>query len=728
MSDTVLEYIGLNINRISKYVKAEKPKYTTAKAFDNAVAYRVYKKIPIKSIEILISKTDRTTDIKERYQRSIPIDQYIKENKEEFVDLANKTSIDAIKKLEDLQNSFEKQIPYFVKFDKNYIWQIFYSRAENKYFMLFPINEGETEVLFYMLKEKIANNDKYIYVPICKEECEGKLISTTRIKDLENYLWMFTSIWPQIYEVTDEKNKTKLYIIGKIIVQNDFKTKYRIELKDEKSAEEQYTLFKALFIIMTETKYIYKFYPEINDKGSLILTFNGKEIDIKNMKEFTSRETARQQNKKYELKRLSEKNLKQLEKIKEIIEEQNKVYSSQEKQIAIFMSCRKSFFKRVKFFFTNNKKFTLINKKNMEKIEKEVKETEQNESENIYTEIGDTLEITDMFTISDLVKTALQTKKESDTYKNILADIKAQKIKQKNMKHKIENAQIYLDEIEEHKKSWLGFWRFTNKDNENVLTSGQDIEEQSKRRNTFSLNENFDAFAEEVDNFQRKKLSIEECDALFVARYLLPGINSVITRSDTYILDEEYEQLEKEYKQQDHESSFFGNYADESTKVKTLNNKKFRENRKNLFAILKFNEYTSLDDFKERMRATGVLVNEAYQKLVAQYNMTVYYSKRNKGYIIGDIDPYKLLKDESVKKLYKMNTGDQTHIIYLSNIIFYENRNKTLPVGMDESTEFITKVGENRKISDSNIKLLIEKDLFNVEIRKIKLIEEGKRN
>lgn len=728
MSETVLEYIGLNINRISKNVKATKPKYTTAKAFDNAVSYRVYKKIPVKSIEILISKTDRTTDIKERYQKSIPIDQYIKENKEDFKELAERTSIDAIEKLENLQNSFEKQIPYFIKYEKNYIWQIFYSEAEDKYFMLFPINEGETEVLFYLIKEKLANNDKYIYVPICKEGCEGKLISTSKIKDLENYLWVFTSIWPQIYEVTDENNNTKLYITGKLIVQDDFKTSYRIELNNDKEAEEQYTLFKALFIIMSETKSMYKFYPEINDKGFLILTYNGKEMNIKSMKEFTSRETARQQNKKYELKRLSEKNLKQLEKIKKIIEEQNKIYSSQEKQIAVFMNCRKSFFKRVRFFFTNNKKFSLTNKKSIEQIEKEVQETEQNEVENIYTESAETLEITDMFTISDLVKTALQTKKESDTYKEILADIKAQKIKQKNMKHKIENAQIYLDEIEEHKKSWLGFWRFTNKDNENALNPGENVEEQSRRRNTFSLNDNFATFAESVDKYQRIKLSTEECDALFVAKHLLPGINSVITRSDTYILDEEYEQLKKEYKIQENENSFFGSYSDEPTKIRTLNNKKFRENKKNLYSILKFNEYTSLDDFKEKMRTMGGLVNEAYQKLVAQYNMNVYYSKRNKGYIIGNIDPYKLLEDKSVKKLYKMTTGEQTHIIYLSNIIFYENRNKTLPAGLDETTEFITKVGENRKISDSNINLMMEKDMFNVEIRKIKLIEEGKRN
>ena len=108
--------------------------------------------------------------------------------------------------------------------------------------------------------------------------------------------------------------------------------------------------------------------------------------------------------------------------------------------------------------------------------------------------------------------------------------------------------------------------------------------------------------------------------------------------------------------------------------------------------------------------------------------MTLYYSKRNKGYIVGDIDPYKILRDKDIKKIYKMKTSKDTHLIYFSNIMFFDNKNKTLPLGMDKSTEFITKVGENRKISDVDLNLLIPKDLFNVEIRKIKLVEEGKRN
>jgi len=127
------------------------------------------------------------------------------------------------------------------------------------------------------------------------------------------------------------------------------------------------------------------------------------------------------------------------------------------------------------------------------------------------------------------------------------------------------------------------------------------------------------------------------------------------------------------------------------------------------------------------MREIGKLVNESYQKIVSPYEMDVYYAKRNKGFILGDIDPYKLLKDPSVDKLYKMKVDGNTHLIFLSNCIFYENQNKTLPLGMDEETSIITKVGDNKKVGDTEINILFEEDLFNAKVRTIRIMKEEKR-
>ena len=105
----------------------------------------------------------------------------------------------------------------------------------------------------------------------------------------------------------------------------------------------------------------------------------------------------------------------------------------------------------------------------------------------------------------------------------------------------------------------------------------------------------------------------------------------------------------------------------------------------------------------------------------------MYYAKRNKGFILGDIDPYKLLKDPNVDKLYKMKVDGNTHLIFLSNCIFYENQNKTLPLGMDEETSIITKVGDNKKVGDTEINILFEEDLFNAKVRTIRIMKEEKR-
>lgn len=169
MANEVLEYVGINTTRIQKSIKSEKPKFNINKSYDNADLYKIYKRINVSDIEILVSETDRTTDIKTRYMNSIPVQDFIKEYKDEFEKLAEKTSVDDIKELEDLQESFKDKIPYFVKYDKNYLWQIYYSNEDDKYFMLFPAKEGETEVLMYLLKKKLEKKiQRYLFLFVKK--------------------------------------------------------------------------------------------------------------------------------------------------------------------------------------------------------------------------------------------------------------------------------------------------------------------------------------------------------------------------------------------------------------------------------------------------------------------------------------------------------------------------------------------------------------------------------
>ena len=262
MANEVLDYIGLNLDNIPDELNSNKPTYSISKKSDNT-EYKIYKRLSVKSIDILISGGDRLTDIEERYQNSVPLMQYINENREGFIELANSTTIEKIQALENLQNSFNDKIPYFIKYNLNYIWQIYYSREQDKYFMLFPVKESEKEVLFYMIKQKLQEQDTFIYVPICREEIDEKLMPKKELDDMENYIWMFTREWPKTYEVYENENP-KLYITGVSKVQEGLESKYRIAINDEKDAEEQYNLLKAIFILTTETKYYYNFNPQIN--------------------------------------------------------------------------------------------------------------------------------------------------------------------------------------------------------------------------------------------------------------------------------------------------------------------------------------------------------------------------------------------------------------------------------------------------------------------------------
>ena len=731
MSNEVLDYVELNTAKaFPRKLYSKNVEYQVAKSFDNSKIYKIYKKIDPSKVEILISNTDRTSDIKTRYNLSVPIQEYYKENKDEFIALAEKTSKSKIEELENEQKEFEKHIPYFIRYENNYIWQIYYSDIEDKYFMLFPANEGETESLFFMIKQKLTGEFKDIYVPICQVEYNPLVFKDKKkISDIENYMWIYTKSWPTTYEYTDEKGNVKLYIIGETILQENFKSKYRVEINDEKELNRYYTLLKALFIITTETKYTYRFDVQIALDGSVSFLYNKKEVNIDNLQQFVTKETAKQQNLKYEIKKQIEQDEKVLCKLKDIIARQTLMYSKQEKQIVMFMDCKKSFFKKVKFFFKGGKKFTKDDKEMLTEIKEAAENTKNEESKSNELNIDDTiLESSTAFTIADFVSTTLETRKILNKQKDLKQDIKALRLKQTNMTRKIENAEKYIEEIEEHKKNIFEFWKFTNKDNLQSLDEGKGEEEKKeKKQKVFKFDDDLEDFCTNMDSIERKKLSIAECASVYAAKYVLPAINSTVTKSDTYTIQEVYEKIKEEYVPDKNLANIFGGITDDYTKVKMLNGKKHRESHRDLYQVLRFNETTSLEDFKERMREVSRYINEAYQKITVPYDMPLYYEKRNKGYVIGNIDPYEILKDDNVDKIYKVYANEDTHAVFFTNIICYDNMNQTLPLGMDETKALIMKVGENKKIGECMVNILVEQDKFNIKVKKVRVIEEEKR-
>ena len=82
------------------------------------------------------------------------------------------------------------------------------------------------------------------------------------------------------------------------------------------------------------------------------------------------------------------------------------------------------------------------------------------------------------------------------------------------------------------------------------------------------------------------------------------------------------------------------------------------------------------------------------------------------------------IKEDSIT-LHKFNLQEGVPILFYSNIIFYENFNKTLPIGMDLSTEVLLDLNqlEMEKINENEFNYNVKRNEFDYEIRKIKVIE-----
>ena len=393
MKSDVLEYIGVNLEKLPKKLLNQNPIHFNG--YNNPKTYKVYDYISVHDLEVLLTPLDRTAELKEKYKLAKPLAEYLKSDnkkmKSMFDEVLDLASVEKIKELEEMQGRLENELPYFIRYDKNYLWQIYYSEEDNKYFMLFPINEGETSVLFYIIKKKLERKDTKIFVPISRKNYNGDILSPSEISDIENYIWLFTNEWPNIYEVC----KNKLYITGKLKIKGIFESNYRNIYDTKESAKNLYMVLKALFILTTETNYKYTFDPNINSKGELELKYENQIISLETLPGFIDDQNEFQNKRLLELKQEIEKNEKKLKELKEYVKKQNDIYVMQEKQIVMFLQCKKSFFKKLTYFFKSKKFVT-------PKIEKEI----------TFDETIDNIEIetSGSYTVKELVNITMEVK------------------------------------------------------------------------------------------------------------------------------------------------------------------------------------------------------------------------------------------------------------------------------------------------------------------------------
>ena len=114
----------------------------------------------------------------------------------------------------------------------------------------------------------------------------------------------------------------------------------------------------------------------------------------------------------------------------------------------------------------------------------------------------------EIYTIEDLIEICTKLEARRKMVKNLKQDAKALELKNINLESKIRNANIYLNEIELHKKSIFEFWKFTNKDELPSLNEGEEQEEKQTEKigKSFDYEIDIEEVGKKVDELQRRKI------------------------------------------------------------------------------------------------------------------------------------------------------------------------------------------------------------------------------
>ena len=256
---------------------------------------------------------------------------------------------------------------------------------------------------------------------------------------------------------------------------------------------------------------------------------------------------------------------------------------------------------------------------------------------------------------------------------------------------------------------------------------GEEGTEKVKMKKYFDYIEDLEKLGQKMDELQRRKLSKNETDALFAIRQVPESFRELEKEKETSVevyeqkdaeevkkkskkispLEKDLEQLKEEYEKDIEvinakDFDIFGNLVEDKTKVKSINNVKHREIEKDKYKVLNINMDTDIKLYVENLESYLSLIKEALNKIQSPYDMSVYCINSKKGIEginIFDINPETALKNELDSKkskiiLCRINIKENTPALFYTNIMFYDNFNKTLPVGMNLSTEVLVDVNK----------------------------------
>lgn len=135
------------------------------------------------------------------------------------------------------------------------------------------------------------------------------------------------------------------------------------------------------------------------------------------------------------------------------------------------------------------------------------------------------------------------------------------------------------------------------------------------------------------------------------------------------------------------EFDIFGSITEDKTKLNTLGNIKHREIKKSKFRLLEINKNTKNEQYVEVLKQNmgtldkiidnaklGVKLNAflATDKILTGQKFSILY--------IRPEEAIETMKDCEKINLYNIKLKENTKAVALTNIVYYDNTNKTLPV------------------------------------------------
>ena len=220
------------------------------------------------------------------------------------------------------------------------------------------------------------------------------------------------------------------------------------------------------------------------------------------------------------------------------------------------------------------------------------------------------------------------------------------------------------------------------------LNEPEVIENTKEIEKVFDYEEDIEEVGEKLDKKNREKFSKEDFDSIFIASTeSLEDINILRQNEDA--------DFEKRINASE-DFDIFGSMLEDRTKINNLGSHKHREIKKSKFRLLDITKNTTNEQYINRLQEITKSLDKAIEKAEFGFDLNAFYAStaqlNNKEYDILSINPKNALedlKDCDKINLYNIKLNKKTKAIALTNIVYFDNNNQTLPLGMNVSDKIL---------------------------------------